>query len=148
MFERYTEFARRSLFFARYKASALGGAAITPEHLLLGVLRQPRHGVAAHILARAAVDEASLQGEITKACGAAESVPASFEIPFSETAKRILYRAAEEADALGHESIGPEHLVLAVLSEGTSDAARILIDRGVGTEGVRDYIERSRRSPK
>ena len=49
MFERYTEPARRALFFARQEVSDVGGAAITPEHLLLGVLRQVR-GVTARIL--------------------------------------------------------------------------------------------------
>jgi len=39
MFERYTEPARRTLFFARYEATTVGGAAIEPEHLLLGLLR-------------------------------------------------------------------------------------------------------------
>ena len=39
MFERYTDSARRSLFFARYEASELGSMTIEPAHLLLGVLR-------------------------------------------------------------------------------------------------------------
>jgi ATP-dependent Clp protease ATP-binding subunit ClpC len=39
MFERYTEQARRSLFFARYESSLLGSPSIVPEHLLLGILR-------------------------------------------------------------------------------------------------------------
>jgi ATP-dependent Clp protease ATP-binding subunit ClpC len=42
MFERYTESARRSLFFARYEASQLGSISIEPEHLLLGLLRDSR----------------------------------------------------------------------------------------------------------
>lgn len=39
MFERYTESARRALFFARYEVAQVGGLTILPEHLLLGILR-------------------------------------------------------------------------------------------------------------
>ena len=49
MFERYTERARRVLFFARYEASQLGSISIETEHLLLGILREER-SVAATIL--------------------------------------------------------------------------------------------------
>src|SRR5215470_7907178 len=49
MFERYTERARRVLFFARYEASQLGSISIETEHLLLGLLREER-SVAASIL--------------------------------------------------------------------------------------------------
>ena len=44
MFERYTERARRVIFFARYEASQFGSVAIEPEHLLFGVLREDRDG--------------------------------------------------------------------------------------------------------
>jgi len=39
MFERYTEHARRTIFFARYEASSLGSEVIETEHLLLGIVR-------------------------------------------------------------------------------------------------------------
>ena len=52
MFERYTERARRVLFFARYEASQLGSMSIETEHLLLGLLRQPE-STAGAILTRA-----------------------------------------------------------------------------------------------
>jgi ATP-dependent Clp protease ATP-binding subunit ClpC len=139
VFERYTESARRALFHARSEVSELGGAAIAPEHLLLGVLRQPR-GVTARILGRADVDEAALQSEIRLMCAGGAKMSTSVEIPFTEETKRILNRAAAEADAVGHASIGPEHLLLAILSEATGDAARILIDKGIVAPDVRREI--------
>ena len=42
MFERYTERARRVIFFARYEASNYGSRHIETEHLLLGLLREDR----------------------------------------------------------------------------------------------------------
>ena len=58
MFERFTERARRVLFFARYEASQLGTPVIDSEHLLLGLLREGK-GVTSRIFTRAglAVDE-------------------------------------------------------------------------------------------
>ena len=44
MFERYTEAARRSIFFARYEASQYGSPHIDTEHLLLGMLRDSKNG--------------------------------------------------------------------------------------------------------
>ena len=49
MFERYTERARRVLFFARYEASQLGSVSIETEHLLLGLIRE-NEGIAAQVL--------------------------------------------------------------------------------------------------
>ena len=56
MFERYTEQARRVLFFARYEASQLGSMSIETEHLLLGLIRELRgkqHGLTSLVFARA-----------------------------------------------------------------------------------------------
>jgi ATP-dependent Clp protease ATP-binding subunit ClpA len=54
MFERFTEKARRTVFFARYEASQLGSQEITSEHLLLGLLRDDK-AVLRHLLLR--IDE-------------------------------------------------------------------------------------------
>ena len=51
MFERYTERARRVLFFARYEASQLGSISIETEHLLLGLIREGK-GPTSRIFAR------------------------------------------------------------------------------------------------
>lgn len=51
MFERYTERARRVLFFARYEASHYGGTAIETEHLLLGLIREGK-GLTSRVFAR------------------------------------------------------------------------------------------------
>lgn len=139
MFERYTEPARRALFFSRYEVSRLGGDRITSEHLLLGVLREMREATW-KIASRARIDLSALQEEIRRRCARGETLPTSFEIPFGEDTKRILYRAAAEADALGHRSISPDHLVLAVLADAGSDAAQILVDHGIVVEDVRGQL--------
>ncbi len=136
MFERYTEPARRALFFSRYEVSRLGGDRITSEHLLLGVLREVRE-MTWKIAAHARIDLSTLQDEIRKRCAGGEILPTSCEIPFGEDTKRILHRAAVEADALGHRAISPDHLVLAMLADGTTDAAHVLVDHGIVADDVR-----------
>ena len=67
MFERYTERARRVLFFARYEASQLGTAAIGSEHLLLGLLRDGgAPGVSAQAFARAGLDYMAVRKELAE----------------------------------------------------------------------------------
>src|SRR5690348_11298597 len=119
MFERYTEAARRTLFFARYETTQLGGLAIETEHILLGLLRDA-HGVTRELFSRAGLSYDDVRNEIQKRTGKREKVPTSAEIPFSAETKRVLNHAAADADALSHHDIGPEHLLLGLLREGSS----------------------------
>jgi ATP-dependent Clp protease ATP-binding subunit ClpC len=135
VFERFSESARRAVFFARFEVSALGGEAITPEHLLLGALRQPR-GAIALAIAGASADRSSLVRQLRATCGGDERRPAAVEIPFSKEAKRVLQRAVVEADGFRSDVIGPEHLVLAVFSEPESAGARLLVEAGISAEDL------------
>ena len=139
MFERYTERARRVLFFGRYEASQLGGTSIETEHLLLGLMREGK-GLAAKILARAHVPLADIRREIESRSVFREKIPTSVEIPFSAETKRVLGYAAEEADRLLHNYIGTEHLLLGILREERSVAASILMDKGMRLHTVREDI--------
>src|SRR5690349_21009903 len=102
MFERYTERARRVLFFARYEASEIGTGGIEPEHLLLGLIREHK-GVAYRMLQQAQVSLERLRSDVTgRMSTPAEKLPTSVEVPFSGAAKRTLQFAAAEADRLAH----------------------------------------------
>ncbi len=140
MFERYTESARRALFFARYEVSQLGGASIEIEHLLLGVSRAAR-GVAARVLVDADLSTETLRREIAGRAVTGEKVPTSVEMPFSDSTQRAFKFAAEEADRLAHAYIGVEHLLLGVLREDDGVAAPILHSHGVKLDEVRLAIE-------
>jgi len=120
VFERYTESARRALFFTRYETSAPGGAAIETEHLLLGLVREAE-GITRDLLARANVSLEGLRKEIRSRALPGERVPTSVEIPFSPDTKRILAATAAEAEGLGHHDIGTEHLLLACCVNVTPD---------------------------
>ncbi len=139
MFERYTERARRVLFFARYEATQLGSTSIETEHLLLGLIREGK-GLTSRIFARSHLSLESIRKEIEGRTVFREKVSTSVDIPFSAETKRVLQFAAEEADRLLHTYIGTEHLLLGILREERSVAASILYEKGMRLASVREDI--------
>ena len=141
MFERYTESARRALFFARLAVSRLGGDSMGPEHVLLGVLRSSKD-VAWRVCVQAGVTYEGVQAELKAEATSRARLPTSVEIPFSLGAKRVLEWAAEEADRLLHSYIGTEHLLLALLRDPRNPAGAILAAHGLELGAVRNEIVR------
>src|SRR5687767_9670716 len=141
MFERYTEKARRVIFFARYEASQFGSPYIETEHLLLGLLREDKALANRFLRSNAAVE--SIRKQIEGHTTIREKVPTSVDLPLSHECKRVLAYAAEEAERLNHKHIGTEHLLLGLLREDKSFAAEILHERGLRLSQVREEIARS-----
>lgn len=139
MFERYTETARRVIFFARYEASQLGSPAIEPEHVLLGLMREDM-ALFTRLLARAHDSLEDIRKEVEARAPERESISTSVALPLSPEAKRVLAFAHEESDRLGHRHIGTEHLLLGLLREERSIAAQILYERGLRLNAVRDEV--------
>jgi ATP-dependent Clp protease ATP-binding subunit ClpC len=139
MFERFTEAARRTLFFARYEVTQLGATDIEPHHILLGLIREPK-GLVGTILERGHVSPAALRQQIEARSEFVKSIPTSLEIPFTAATKRVLHYAAEEADRLMHSYIGTEHLLLGVLREERSMGAELLVQHGLKLDDVRKAI--------
>src|SRR5215510_2588174 len=128
MFERYTEAARRVIFFARYEASQFGSTSIETEHLLLGLIRED--DLTNRFLRNHSSIE-SIRKEIEGRTNIREKVSTSIDLPISNECKRILAYAAEEAERLNHRHIGTEHLLLGILREEKCVAAEILHVRGL-----------------
>jgi len=139
MFERFTEDARRVLFFGRYEASQLGDLEIKVEHLLLGLARTTA-GVAARIFADRGISLDDIRRDIETRSAFREKVSTSIEIPFDSETKCALQFAAEEADRLRHQHIGTEHLLLGILRAEPSAAAAMLINRGLDLAKARDAV--------
>src|SRR5690242_18258674 len=129
MFERYTDRARRTLFFARYEASGFGNPSILPEHVLLGLIRES-DGPIARIFSAAGLSFEDVRGHIER-IRAAEPIPISVEIPFADSTKDLLLYAAEEADALSHSSIAAPHLLLGLLRLDREPLLAYLTEHGV-----------------
>lgn len=138
MFDRYSERARRVLFFARYELTQLGGKAVDPAHLLLGMLRDSK--TADQLFASRNIPPAELRLKIEQRVQRGARVPTSAEVPFAGATKRVLNFAAEEADRLLQHNVQPEHLLLALMRENDPVAAASLIDYGLGLDDAREYI--------
>src|SRR6266852_7974545 len=129
MFELYTESARRVIFFARYEASQVGRPIIETEHLLLGLLREDK-GLAQRFLGSPWAAE-EVWKRIQQSKPANKKIPGPVDLPLSNECKRVLAYAAEEAERLSHQHIGPEHLLLGMLREKKFLSAQSLHELGV-----------------
>ena len=140
MFERYTEKARRVIFFARYEASQFGSPYIETEHLLLGLIREDKALANRFLRSHGAVD--SIRKQIEAHTTVREKVSTSVDLPLSHECKRVLAYAAEEAERLSHKHIGTEHLLLGLLREEKCFAAEILHERGLRLATIREELAR------
>ena len=141
MFERYTEKARRVIFFARYEASQFGSPYIETEHLLLGLLREDK-ALTNRFLRSPHTSIESIRKQIEGRTTVREKVSTSVDLPLSQECKRVLACAAEEAERLAHKHIGTEHLLLGLLREEKSFAAEILHERGLRLSTIREELGR------
>jgi hypothetical protein len=137
MFERFTEKARRVIFFAVDEAKAYRSVNIESEHLLLALVRESRSILDAH------VDRPVNMDEFRKvlAGGPTTGQPSTHvNVPLSNEGKRILAHSAEEANGFLHRHIGTEHLLLGILREDKCRAARVLRKMGLKLDRVRNEI--------
>jgi len=147
MFERFTEKARRVVFFARHEASQHGVAWIDTPCLLLGILREGKDVTARLLpagseeLARLSADVEALFPKTDEKIATAEKVATKVDLPLSQAAQRALVYGAEESERLNHKSIDPRHLLLGLLRENGPEAA-CLKAHGIGLEKVRANFAR------
>jgi len=141
VFERYTEKARRVIFFARYEASQYGSPYIETEHLLLGLMREDKALANRFLRSHGSIE--SIRKEIEQRITIRERISTSVEVPLSQESKRILNFATEEAERLGHRHVGTEHLLLGILREEKCFGAEILQERGLRLSTLREELARS-----
>ena len=141
MFERYTEKARRVVFFARYEASQFGSTQIEAEHVLLGLIREDKN-LTYRFFQRSHATVESIRREIEGRTVLRDRIPNNIDLPLSVEAKHVLAYAAEESERLGNRHIGTEHLLLGLLREENSLAAEILYERGLRLSDIRQDLMR------
>jgi len=141
MFERYTERARRVIFFARYEASQFGSTTIDTEHFLLGMLREDPNVIKRHTANQ--VTEKAIADDLVSRLTVREKVSVSLDLPLSTACKRVLAYAAEEAERLNHRHIGVEHLLLGLLWEEKCVAAQVLFRHGLRLDLMRHNLAKN-----
>jgi ATP-dependent Clp protease ATP-binding subunit ClpC len=133
MFERYSERALRSIFFAHREASVRGTPEITAEELLLAILREDK--TVAMRLTAGAVEW--IQQELDQRAPPKGEPPSkSVDLPISQEMKQTLEFAPKEADALQNQQIDTPHLVLSLLRVEESLSSDVVAQVRIGVRAV------------
>ncbi|MFN7973949.1 MAG: ATP-dependent Clp protease ATP-binding subunit [Acidobacteriota bacterium] len=139
MFEQYTERAKRVLAFAKYEASQMGSDTMQTEHILLGLIREAED-IILKLFNKWNIDPEEVRQEIEMMSTFQKRKSAPVEIAISREAQRVLAYAVEESKNLLHKYVGTEHILLGLLREEQSMAARILSQKGLRVFTLREDI--------
>ncbi|KUM79540.1 ATP-dependent Clp protease ATP-binding subunit [Streptomyces sp. ISL-22] len=135
-FGRYTPRARNVVVAAHNEATAARNPEGRPEHLVLGLLAEP-DGLAAKAITAQGVLLDSLRQAATAALPeAADEVPEL--IPYGSDAKKVLELTFREALRLGHNYIGTEHILLALLEFENGEG--VLSGLGITKQAVEEWV--------
>jgi len=139
-FGRFTAPARNVVMAAQNEARAAGNAEIRPEHLVLGLLSQPDALAARAILAQGVTLETVRQAATATLPPAADQV--SELVPFDPRARKALELTFREALRLGHNHIGTEHILLALLEleDGTGVLAGLGVDKATAEAKIAEAV--------
>ena len=135
MFERFTDRARRVVVLAQEEARMLNHNYIGTEHILLGLIHEGE-GVAAKALESLGISLDAVRQQVEEIIGQGQQAP-SGHIPFTPRAKKVLELTRREAEQLGHNYIGTEHILLGLIREGDGVAAQVLVMLGADLNRVR-----------
>ena len=125
---KFTNRAKKAIEIANNVAIELGHNYIGTEHILYG-LREEGSGVASKVLENQNISSEDIMGKIEELIGREE--PISDTTGFTPRTKRVIENAFIESRKLGYNYIGTEHLLIGILREGDSIAARILLELNV-----------------
>jgi ATP-dependent Clp protease ATP-binding subunit ClpA len=138
VFERFTDRARRVVVLAQEEARMLNHNYIGTEHLLLGLVHEGE-GVAAKVLESLGISLRAVRQQVEEIIGQGQQAPGG-HIPFTPRAKKVIELAQREANDLGHNYVGTEHLLLGLVREGEGVAAQVLVKLGADLAGVRQQV--------
>lgn len=140
MFGQFTEKARRVVIYAQEEARRMGHNFVGTEHLLLGLIRES-NALPGKVLQSLGLDLDTVRTEVLKATGRGPAIGPNEEVAFTPRAKKVVLElAGDEARALGHNFIGPEHLLLGLIREGEGVAAQVLLASGADLNKVRHQL--------
>ncbi len=142
LFSNFTEKARIAISEAHDTACALGHRYIGSEHLVAGLIKEGS-GVAARVLENAGITEDKVIDKITELTGSNEPFSTETELPLTPRTKRILQLAAMEARQMGHNYIGTEHILIAIMRDSDSVGVRVLVSLGLNLQRVYEDIMES-----
>jgi len=138
MNNRFTARAIKVLELAQYEAGELGQNYIGTEHLLLGLIHEGE-GIAARALISLGIDLLAVHNRLESILGPVDESQGE-RFSYTPRAKRVMELAIDEAQSLGHNYIGTEHILLGLIRENEGIAAKVLISLGADLDIVRETV--------
>ena len=138
MFEHFTDKAIKATMLAQEEARRSGHNLVGTEHVLLGLIAEGT-SAAAKVLKELGITVTSTRSVVEELTGRGPGYsPAN--IPFTPKVKRVFEQSFQEARQLGQKYIAPEHILLAILKDSESVAAKVLKQQGVDPAKVRTQL--------
>ncbi|MCX4815353.1 hypothetical protein OG601_32630 [Streptomyces sp. NBC_01239] len=139
-FERFTNLNRHGIVLAQEAARTHRHDSIGTEHLLLGLLGEPR-GLAYEVLVAKTGSEQRVRDAIEEALPPAGAKALRGHIAFRHESKEAIEQARRAAADLGHDWVGTEHMLLGLIRVEESPAARILRELGFTQDELRETVK-------
>ncbi|MDD3915586.1 MAG: Clp protease N-terminal domain-containing protein, partial [Synergistaceae bacterium] len=130
MWHFFTERGRKVVQLAHREALRLGHDVVGTEHVLLAILSEGE-GAGVQTLEALGVNLAELRSRIESTVGKSHPILKPVDLPLSPRAKRVFDLSVREARNMGVNYVGTEHILLGILAEGESAAARVLLGLGI-----------------
>jgi hypothetical protein len=137
--QRFTERARRVVFFAQEEAARLGGNHVGTEHLLLGLIRESDSFAAQVLIEKMGIAVDRIRSEIARKVAPGHGNLGQ-DMQLTPQSKRVIDLAGEEAVALGNNYIGTEHLLLGLIRLEEGLASRVMRQIGADLESTRAAV--------
>ena len=142
-FERFTTRARAVIVASQEEARGARSQTIMPEHVLLGLLTEP-DGLAAQAITEQGVTvEAARTAVLAALPEPPEEGSPPGHIAFTTEAKKVLELCTREALRLGHNYIGTEHMLLAILNGPDNGALTVLTELGVDAQRTDEFVAKA-----
>lgn len=135
----FTEGSQTAFAMAEQEARRFSHHHIGTEHLLVGLARQDS-GIAACVLAGFDIDFRRLRIEVTNLIQLEPADQLPVRYPITLRLRRAIESSATEAEELGHQYIGTEHLLLGLVNDPDSMACQVLMNCGVKPEEIRGEV--------
>ena len=133
--DKFTIMSQEALQLAQSRAEELGHQEVKPEHLLWAFLNQEEN-IVNSVLVKVGISPSTVLLDLEKILEKYPKVEGPGEVYLSSTLRHILNSSMKEASKLKDEYVSTEHILLALLKEGNSEASQILKKNGVSEDVV------------
>lgn len=138
MYERFTQRARKVMQLANQEAQQLNHEYIGTEHILLGLVKEG--GVGCYLIESFGIDRRKVRLDVEKIIKRGPDCVTMGKLLHTPRARAVIEYAIEEADNLGHNDVGLEHVLLGLLREREGVAAEVLKSLGLVLDSVRVLV--------